>query len=309
MTFAGGSDPGAAPETPPGLPPAPEPASAPSTSALFGSVAPANLSLGTAIEVAFKALGKLEFVGPILVISIIINAILEVTIGSTLRDMTFTPGTRPTMEDLNRILSAAGVSFIVSFLGGILVAIYGQVWAVAASVGPFPTVRRTLQLAGRRWMSVLGAALLVGAITIGLVAAAVVVLIVLAGFSQAIAFGAAVAMMIVFVYVAARFAMAPWLAADGGAALASVQQSWRITENQVLRIVGWSLAYGLLIALLAGALGLVLGRLPLVGAGIAQGITLALGYAAGVTLFRRTQAGAPAAGATSAPPVSDTTVG
>jgi hypothetical protein len=309
MSFAGGTDPG--PEPPAMAPePAATPASAPPSSALFGSVAPADLTLGTAIEVAFKALGKVAFLGPILVISIVINAILELALGDSLRSMGLTPGTRPTIEDVNRILGAAGLSFVVSFFGGIIVAIYGQVWAIAASVGPFPTIGETLRLAGRRWLSILGASLLVGVINVGLVLLAAVVVGLLAGFSAAIAFGVAVGLVIAFIWFIARLSMAPWLAADGTAAVASVQGSWRITENQVLRIVGWSFAYGMLIVLLAGALGLALGRVPLIGAGIAQGLSLALGYAAGVTLFRRTQAGyTPPAVPASAPSVTDSTIG
>ena len=272
-----------------GLPPEPTPTN---SSGLFGTLDADSLSLGTAIEVAFKALGKTAFIGPILVISIIVNAILEIALGPTLRSFALDPGVRPTMEDLNRILGAAAVSFVVTFFGSILVAVYGQVWASAASVGPLPTIGETLRLVGRRWMSVLGASLLVGVITVGLLVAAVVLLILLSSFSRPIAFGVAVGLVIVFIYFTARFYMAPWLAADGGAAVASVQGSWRMTEGQVLRIVGWSFGYGLLFALLAAALGLVLASVPLIGGGISQGISLALTYAAGVTLFRRTQAGA-----------------
>jgi hypothetical protein len=315
MSFAGGSDQGpgmsdsppepAEPAEPAGVPAAPAAASA-----LFGTIEPRTLSLGTAIEVAFKAIAKPAFVGPILVMSVIVNAILEIALGPDLRSLGLTPGTRPTLEDLNRILGAAGVSFIVTFLGGILVAIYGTVWAVTASVGPFPTIGETLRLAGRRWTGVGGVSLLVGCISIGLVVVAVVGIVVLTRFSEAIAFGVAVGLVIVFVWLIARLAMATWLAADGRGAIASIREAWRISEGQVLRIVGWSFAYGLLIALLAGALGLALGRLPLIGAGIAQGLSLALTYGAAVTLFRRTEAGAaPLAAQPSVPPGSDTSVG
>ena len=288
MTFQEGTDQGT---TPPALPP--DPAPSPPTSGLFGSIPPASLTLGTAIEVAFKALGKLPFIGPILVISIVVNAILEITLGPTLRSMALTPGVRPTLEELNAILGAAAVSFVVTLLGGILVAVYGQVWAAAGSVGPLPTIGQALQLVGRRWLSIIGVSLLIGLISIGLVLIAAVVLAVVAGFSPAIAFGVTVGLVIAFVWFASRVAMAPWLAADGGGTVASLQGSWRITEGQVLRIVGWTLAYGLLFALLAGALGFALASVPLIGNGISQGISLALTYGAGVTLFRRTQAGAP----------------
>ncbi len=305
MSFADDPEPGS---TAPGIPP--EPAPVAPVSGLFGSIGPERLTLGTAIEVAFKALGKLPFLGPILAISVVVNAIIEIALGPMLRSGALTPGARPTIEDLNAILGAAAVTFIVTLLGGILVAVYGQVWAVTASVGPLPTIGETLRIAGRRWMSIIGASLLVGAVTIGFVLLALVVLRVLADISAAIAFGVGVGLVIVFIWFAARLSMAPWLAADGGSAIASVQGSWRMTEGQLLRIIGWSIGYGLLFALLAGALGLVLARVPLIGGGIGQGISLALTYAAGVTLFRRTQAGAmPRPDRPAAPSVTDSTIG
>jgi hypothetical protein len=119
-----------------------------------------------------------------------------------------------------------------------------------------------------------------------------------------------VGLAIAFLWFAARVYMTPWLAADGVGAVASLRGSWRMTEGVVLRVVGWTLAYGFLFALLAGALGLVLSRVPYVGSGVGQGLTLALSYAAGVTLYRRTQAGAtPPAAQESLPPVTDSTIG
>ncbi len=303
MSFTEGGDPGAVPPTgapPPAMPP--EPAAPPPTSGLFGAVQPRDLSLGTAIEVGFRTLGKPAFIGPILAISVVINAIIELTLLPVIsRSITFTPSGRPELGDLSALLGALGVTLVVSLIGGLFVAVYGQVWAAAASVGPLPTVGETLRLVGRRWIGVLGASLLVGLMTFGLVAAGAAVIVILAGISDAIAFGVAVGLVIVFVWFVARLFMASWLAADGVGVIASVQASWRLTEGSVLRIVGWSIAYGLLFALLAGALGAVLGQVPLVGAGIGQGIALALGYGAGVTLYRKTQATAPLVGQSGAP--------
>ena len=303
MSFAEGADQSS---VPPGMPPEP----APARSGLFGTIEPANLGLGTAIEAAFKALAKPAFVGPLLLVSVIINAVIEISIGPAMRSLTPTPGVRPTIEDLNAIIGAAGGAFLLSIIGSTIAAIYGTVWAVAASVGPFPTIGQALGLVRQRWASVLGASILVSLITLGLVALGVVLLVVLARVSNAIAFGVGVGLVIVFLYLNARLYMTTWLAADGLGVTASIKGSWRMTEGGVPRIVGWTIAFGLLFGLLAGAIGLVLARVPLLGNGIGQGLTLALTYAAGVTLFRRTQASAaPPPTQASAPSGTDTPIG
>ena len=289
---------------------APPPVPPPSRG-LFGAVQPRDLSLGNAIEGAFRALAKPAFIGPILVLSVIINAILELTVQPIIaRSIAVSPSGRPTIEDINALLGAAAVSFVVAVIGGVIVAIYGSVWAVTASVGPAPTIGETLRLSGKRWVGVLGTGLVVGLITIVAVLAGVAVLALLNRVSPALAFGAAIGLVIVFIYFVARMYMASWLAADGGGVMDSVRGSWRMTEGQVLRIIGWSFVYGLLFAIVAAALGAVLGSVPLVGAGIGQGLSLALGYGAGVALYRKTQAMAlPPAAAPSPPPVADTTIG
>jgi hypothetical protein len=280
-------------------------------SGLFGSVQPRDLTLGTAIEAAFRSLAKPAFIGPLLVISVLLNAILELTLTPLIaRSISLSPDGRPTIEDINAFVGGAALTFVVTIIGSTIAAVYGTVWAVAASIGPFPTIGETLRLAGRRWAGVLGASLLVGLIMIGVFAVGAVIVVLLAQTSAALAFGAGVALLIAFLWLAARLYMAPWLAADGVGAVASLRGSWRITEGVVLRVIGWTLAYGFLFALLAGALGLVLSRVPYVGNGVSQGLTLALGYAAGVTLYRRTQAGAaPPPAQEVVPPVTDTTIG
>lgn len=295
------------PDQPPSWEP---PAVPPPATGLFGGVQPANLTLGNAIAAAFRALAKPAFIGPILVLSVLINAILEATVQPMLgQAMSLSPSGQPTIEDMNALLGALGVTLVVSLLGGIVVAVYGSVWAVAASVGSLPTIGETLRLAGQRWVGVLGAGLVVGAITLTAVAVGVLFLAVLSQVSAAVAFGVAVGLIIVFIYFVARLYMASWLAADGLGVGASIRTSWRITEGQVLRIVGWTFIYGLLFALVAGALGVVLGRVPYIGAGISQGVTLALGYGAGVALYRKTQASAlPPTAAPAPPPVPGTTI-
>ena len=302
MSFT--QDPGAGAAAP--LPPPP-----PAASGLFRGVHPSALSLGTAIEVAFRALAKPAFVVPIFIVAIVINIITEIALGPTLaqwRD--FTATSRATLEEINQLIGALGVSLLISLIGGAIAAIYGTVWVVAASIGPSPTVGETFALVRRRWVGVLGASLVVGAITLGCVTLGAIVVAFLAKVNAAVAFGVATGLIVAFIWLVARLYMTTWLAADGVGVVPSVQGSWRITEGSVLRIVGWTLAYGFLFALIAAAAGLVLDRVPYVGQGIATGLTLALGYGAGVTLFRRTQASAtPPAGAPTAPPVSEAPLG
>jgi hypothetical protein len=303
MSFTQDPGTGALPPMPP--PPSPPPAE----QGLFRGVPARNLSLGTAIEAAFRALAKPAFVIPIFAIAIVINAITEVLLGPTLAQwQSFSPAARPTVEEINQLFGALGVSLVISLVGGMIAAIYGTVWAVAASIGPFPTFGETVAFVGRRWARVLGASLLVGAITIAVVLAGVVVVVVLSRLSAAVAFGVGVGLMVALVWLVARLSMTTWLAADGGGVTPSLRGSWRITEGGVLRIIGWTFAYGFLFALISGAAGIVLGRIPFVGQGIATGFSLALSYGAGVTLFRRTQASAPPLAA-SAPPVGEAPIG
>ena len=305
MSFTQDPGAGALPPMPP--PPSPPPAG----QGLFRGVPPMSLSLGTAIEVACRALAKPAFVVPIFAISIVINAVTEILLGPTLEQFqSLSSGARPSIDDINQLLGALGVSLAISLVGGVVAAIYGTVWAVAASVGPFPTFGETLALVGRRWARVLGASLLVGAITVVALVAGVVVVAILGQLSAAVGFGVAVGLIVALVWLVARLYMTSWLAADGLGVSASLRGSWQITEGGVLRIIGWTFAYGLLFALISGAAGIVLGRIPYVGQGIATGFTLALSYGAGVTLFRRTQASAaPPSVAPIAPPVGDTPIG
>jgi hypothetical protein len=290
------------------MPPPPEPPAPPE--GLFRGVPPRHLTLGSAIEVAFRALGKPALLIPIMVIAIVVNAVTEVILGpSTGQLQAIANGTTPTVEELNQLLGALGAGLLFSLVGGMIAAIYGTVWAVAASIGPAPTVSQALALAGRRGPRVLGASLLVAVIMLGLLLAGGIIVAGLSQASAAIGFGLAVALLVALVWFVARLSMTSWLAADGTAVMASLRTSWRITEGSVMRIVGWTFVYGLLFALVAGAAGIVLGRIPYVGQGVAQGLTLVLGYGAGVTLFRRTQASAPPPAPEPAATVHETPIG
>src|SRR5689334_10303274 len=217
---------------PPALPPLPPEPARTGREGLFRGVPPTALSLGTAIEAAFRALAKPAFVIPIFAIAIVINATSEVLLGPTLaRWRDFTGTVRPTLEDLNQLLGALGVSLFISLIGGAIAAIYGTVWAVAASVGPFPTFGETLGLVGRGWLGVLGASLLVGAITFGALLVGALVLAFLSTVSAAVAFGVAMALLVALIWLVARLFMTTWLAADGVGVTESLRGSWRMTEG------------------------------------------------------------------------------
>jgi hypothetical protein len=265
----------------------------PPTGALFNGLPAAQLSLSTAFEVAFKVLTKPTFMVPLLGVSVAVNAFLEAFVVPGLLDaIGFTPTGRPTIEDLNGLLGSFAVIFVVGIVGSLIVALYGQIWAAAASLGPFPTIDGTFELAARRWLSFLGAAIVSTLITLAVLAVLLVPSVLLISANPEIALLLGLAVIVPYLYVFSRISMITWLAADGHPIGASVRGSWQITKGGVPRIIGWSLATGLVIALISAGLSALLGRVPLVGSGIAQGIQLAMTYGAGVTLYRRTQAAA-----------------
>jgi membrane-anchored glycerophosphoryl diester phosphodiesterase (GDPDase) len=100
--------------------------------------------------------------------------------------------------------------------------------------------------------------------------------------------------LVVGVWLTARLTMAGWLAAEGRSIRESLRGSWRMSQGHVGRIVGWQIAFGLLFGLFAFVLGELLSVVPYVGSGVTEAISLALGYGAGVVLYRRVQADGPA---------------
>jgi hypothetical protein len=285
-------------------PPVPDGRSSPSSGELHAGRHWGDLTLTNAFEAAFRALGKPAFILPILVFSCLVNAFLELLIVPNLRGaIGYTPAGRPTIEDLDQLLLLLALTFVVSLVGGILVAVYGQVWAAAASSGPLPDIATASALAGKRWVSVLATSIVVALISLGAVAAGVLVILALSGAGVAVAFLVAIVLVVPYAWLLSRLSMATWLAADGHSVGDSLRGTWRITKGGLLRIIGWSLATGLTISLLVAGLSAVLQVVPLIGAGIAQGIGYTLTYAAAVTLFRRTQAASmPPAPAPLVPP-------
>lgn len=277
----------------PGAPPPPR--TGEPVGALHNFRSPSTFTLGDAFSTGIGLVGKPTFIVPVLIIGVIINAAVELAFGNLLRGG-LDPSTAIGGAQIQQLMTAVLVSIVFGIIGGILLNLYGQIWAVAATSGPLPQPGTVLGLAGQRWIGVIGVGIVVAVITVGLILGLVLVAGVVAVVLGDLAILVSLAGIVVAIYVGARLMMAGWLAAEGVSISNSISGSWQLTKGQILRIIGWNLAYGIAFGILAAILGAILGFVPLVGAGIAQAIGTALGYGAGVTLYRRVQAAA-------APPV------
>ena len=313
------------PASPEPAAPAPEPAAAPTaseppvqwqpsvqadagegpdglTGELLGNKPAAALTLGDALSTGLSIVTKPTFIIPVLVIGIVVNAVVNVAFRPLLTSTVTTPNDL-SGEQVAGLLSGVLASVLVGLIGGILLNLYGQIWAVEATSGPLPTTNRVIDLARARWIGVIGTGIVVAVISVVLVIGLFLVVGLVAAIAGPLAVLVGIAAFVLYAYVAARLSMAGWLAASGGDISESINSSWRITDRNVLRIVGWGLAYGIVFAVVSGVLGAVLSFVPILGPAVAQSIGAALGYGAGVTLFRRTQAAAMgASSATAAPP-------
>ena len=270
------------------------------TGALFKNRAASSLTIGDAISTGFTVVAKPTFIIPVLILGVIVNVLVSLVFAPYLpaREAGQVPAL--SSQDAQRLIGALIGSVILSIVAGLIINIYGQVWAVAATSGPLPTIGDTFGLAGRRWISIIGAGLVVAVITIGLLVGLSILVGVVFAALGALGWLVLIAALVAYIWAAARLSMAGWLAAEGHPVMAAVNGSWAITRNNVLRIIGWSLAYGFVFGLIGVVLGIILGLVPYIGAGIAQSIGVALGYGGGVTLFRRTQAAAAASATPSA---------
>lgn len=259
--------------------------------ALHGNRSPGTFTLGDAITTGFSLVGKPTFIIPVLIVGVVVNVIVSAVV-EPLIPATIAPGSAISSEQVAGILRGVFGSVILSIIGSILINLYGQIWAVEATSGPLPAVDRVVGLAAQRWLGILGTGVSVAVITIGIIVASFVVM--------ALAFAALgnlgvlvfFAVIVFDIWVGARLSMAGWLAAEGHPIAASINGSWQITQGNLLRIIGWGIGYGIVFGIVGFAVGLILAFVPAVGPGIADTIQVALGYGAGVTLYRRTQAAA-----------------
>lgn len=272
------------------------------TGALFGGKPAASLTVGDALSTGLSIIQKPTFIVPFLVIGIVVNSVINLLLRPLVQSsVTVQNGDTLSSAQISTILGSVLVSVVIGIVGGVLLNLYGQVWAVEATSGPLPTTDTVVGLAGKRWLAIIGTGLVIAAILIGLLIGLLIVVGVLVALLVAVGILAFFVAMVGYAYVSARLSMAGWLAASGGGVMDSINGSWRITQHNLLRIIGWSLAYGIVFAIIGGVLGAVLGLVPIVGPAVATTLQAALGYGGGVAVFRRTQAAAMAASGAVAP--------
>lgn len=251
--------------------------------ALFGGKTPAQLTLSDAIMTGFRMVTFMNFVIPILVIGVIVNAIVITAILPILLAIVIPHGaTDPTVLGGAIVASIIG-AVLGGIVGGLILNLYGQVWATMASVGDAPTIEAAFARVGLRWISILGAGVIVGVVTVGILLVGGILAALLGPLGFVVLLAAAIAA----IYMGARLSMAGWLAADGSAAMEAAQTSWTMTEGKLLLIIGWGLAFGIVFGIVGGILGSILGIIPFVGPALAQTVSVAFGYGGGVTLYRR----------------------
>ena len=287
-------------EPPPSAPP---PRSGEPVGALHNNRSPSTFTIGDAISTGIGLVAKPTFIIPVLAIGIVVNVVIELALRPFITT-TFNPAERLGAEQVGALAGPIIISILLGIVGGILINLYGQIWAVEATSGPLPQPGGVFALAGSRWVGVIGTGLAVGILTIGLF----LVLLLVTGAITAALGNAGIlvflALLVGMIWVSARLSMAGWLAADGLSISNSINGSWRITSGNTLRIIGWSLGYGIVFAIIGAILAAILGFVPAIGPAIAQSISLAFGYGAGVTLYRRTQAAASPPTESTAPAAS-----
>ncbi|MEO7665287.1 MAG: hypothetical protein ABIV26_09190, partial [Candidatus Limnocylindrales bacterium] len=134
---------------------------------LYGGRPARDLTLSDAIMTGFRMATKVNFVIPILIIGVIVNVIvysvfvpfLVGLVAGKTTDGTAIGGALPV-----GIISAV----IAGSIGGVLLNLYGQVWATLASAGPEPTIQATFARISQRWTAILGAGIVVAAVGLGL---------------------------------------------------------------------------------------------------------------------------------------------
>lgn len=276
----------------------------PGTGALFNNRPAASLTLSDAITTGFTIVSKPTFIVPVLVIGLVVNAVVSLLLTPVINAVN--PSASGDLSGINTSAVAGAVigSLVFGIVGGVLLNLYGQIWAVSASSGPLPTVNDVVALIQQRWVGIIATGLVVGAITIVLLLVYLFVTVLSLAAVGALGLLIAVAGVVGVAWVGAKLSMAGWLAAEGANVGDAINGSWRITQNNLLRIIGWGFAYGILFGIVSSILGAVLGLIPVLGPAIAQSVGSALGYGAGVTLYRRTQAAAAAMSGSASTPAS-----
>ncbi|MBI2763296.1 MAG: hypothetical protein HYX54_06040 [Chloroflexi bacterium] len=254
--------------------------------ALFGGKDPGQLTLTEAIMVGFRMVLQPNFIIPILIIGVVINIVVIAAIVPIVLGLVLGGTTGSGAAIGGAIVAGILGAVIAAIVGGLLLNLYGQVWATMASVGEAPTISAAFTRVGERWVGILGAGLITGSVTLAIIIVGGIVAAILGALGALILIVAVLAA----IYIGARLSLSGWLAADGAAAVDAVKTSWAMTQGRLLLIVGWGLAFALVFGIVGAVVSAVLGIVPIVGPALAQAIVSAFGFGAGVSLYRKVKA-------------------
>ena len=251
--------------------------------ALFGGKASSQLTLSDALMVGFRTVMQPNFIIPIIVIGAIVNVIVIAAIVPIVTSLVLGGVTGDATAIGGAVVASILGVVIATIVGGLILNLYGQVWATMASVGDAPTVKAAFEWVKVRWVGMLGAGLITGVITLGIMIVGGIVAAILGALGALVFIVAVVAA----IYIGARLSMSGWLAADGAAAMDAVKASWALTQGKLLLIVGWGLAFAVVFGIIGAIISAVLGIVPVVGPALSQAIVSAFGFGAGVSLYRK----------------------
>lgn len=251
--------------------------------ALFGGKSSSQLTLSDALMVGFRTVLQPNFIIPIIVIGAVVNIIVIAAIVPIITSLVLGSATGDSAVIGGAIAASILGAVIAAIVGGLILNLYGQVWATMASVGEAPTVNAAFERVKVRWVGMLGAGLITGAITLGIMIVGGILAALLGALGALVLIVAVVAA----IYIGARLSMSGWLAADGAAAMDAVKASWALTQGKLLLIVGWGLAFAVVFGIIGAIISAVLGIVPVVGPAVAQAIVSAFGFGAGVSLYRK----------------------
>ena len=251
--------------------------------ALFGGKSSSQLTLSDALMVGFRTVMQPNFIIPIIVIGAIVNVIVIAAIVPIVTSLVLGGATGDTPGIGGAIVASILGAVIATIVGGLILNLYGQVWATMASVGDAPTVKDAFERVKVRWVGMLGAGIITGAITLGIMIVGGILAAILGALGALVLIVAVVAA----VYIGARLSMSGWLAADGAAAMDAIKASWALTQGKLLLVVGWGFVFAVVFGIIGAIISTVLGIVPVVGPALSQAIVSAFGFGAGVSLYRK----------------------
>ena len=195
------------------------------------------------------------------------------------------------VESIGSVVGPIATATGISIVTGIFIAVYAQVYGILATAKEgTPSVGEALSVVGQRGLSVLGAGLIVGLLTVGLfiVGLLPVIGIAIAANAAGVTTGLTILFAVAVIYLSLRLGQAGWFAADGLSAVDAVKTSWSRTHGHLMKIFLWSLGGGIVFFLISSVIGLLTSSLPAsIGGSIGTGVGLVFTYASGAVLYRR----------------------